>query len=74
MDIKHYIAERLIILVAEQMGYNFSAERVSRIAEKSLELGNNGYATLLSTATAFDLDLLLYGDPKAKAQIKGVLK
>lgn len=57
------------------MGYHFSDERIARIAENSLRLGKNGYATLMSTAIAFDWDLLIWGDPKARPlRISGILK
>lgn len=65
VSLKFYIAFKLIELFSKEMGYHFSDDRIARIADSSLRLGNRGYATLLSTAVAFELDLLLYGDPKA---------
>lgn len=74
-NLRFYIAFQLVGHIAKAMGYHFSPERVARIADMSLRCGNNGYATLLSTAVAFEWDLLLYGDPlKGQTIIIGVDK
>lgn len=76
VSLRFYIAFKLIELLSKEMGYHFSDQRIARIADSSLRLGNRGHATLLSTAAAFDLDLLIYGDPKAPVlQLpKGILE
>jgi hypothetical protein len=71
-DLKHEIAERLVSLISREMGYDFEQDRIERIAEMSIKLSRNGYATLWSTAYAFEHDFFLYGDPHAPVpDIKG---
>lgn len=57
------ISELLVSVIAKSMGYNFPQDRIERIAESSRELRKEGCASLLSVAAAFELDLLLYGNP-----------
>lgn len=75
VSLRFYIAFELIELFSKEMGYHFSDDRIARIAERSLQWGNQGRATLLSTATSFEFDLLVYGDPKARPiSISGVIQ
>lgn len=61
MTLYQQIAYDLVELVSREMGYSFSSDRISRIAESARML-NGGRASLLSTAVAFELDLLVYGE------------
>lgn len=72
-NVAQYVAERLTLLIAKEMGYDLPPDRISRIAERAiLYQGAAGGASLMSIACAFEIDLLLWGDPKAPVvEIKG---
>lgn len=67
------ISELLVSVIAKSMGYNFPQDRIERIAQSSRELRKEGCASLLSVAAAFELDLLLYGNPLKEVPIIGIL-
>lgn len=72
---RFYIASTLVELLAREMRYHFEPNRIARIAEMSLRLGPNQHASLLSIAAAFEIDLLIWGDPKAPVYpISGVIQ
>lgn len=67
-EITQAAAEYIVRVISKEMGYNLLADRISRIAAEAIKIQkefDNGRASWLSLLVAFDLDILLYGDPKA---------
>jgi hypothetical protein len=50
------------------MGYNLSEDRLQRIAKDSRAFMDAGYPFVIAYTEALEVELLLYGDPKAPEQ------
>lgn len=72
-DPETYVTEHFVTAIAQDMGYSFDEERISRIAAECRKLRKQGHPGKVCLLCAFEIDILLYGDPLAPPmEIRGI--
>lgn len=73
IDVHLLLSREFASELTKRMGYEFNAERITRIADEAREAIKAGATACEAYAHAVDTELVMYGDPNSKVVPTGIL-